>query len=276
VVANVANNHAHDAGDDGFSHSLELLRGAGLLVTGSDTIPTLAVTARGDTIAILGFSAWSTPGINDLDAVQRLVARAVASYRRVIVTAHMGAEGALAQRVGDSVEHFVGEDRGNAVAFAHAAVDAGARLVIGHGPHVLRAAEWRDSALIFYSLGNFVNYGPFNLAEPRSRGAVICTTLDSAGTPRNVIAKPTLQASVGIVRPDSAGRARVLLDSLSRLDFPTTGARVDSTGAVTRPPAETTRPPADSAPPSPRPPAPDVPPATASRAARWADRARSQ
>jgi Bacterial capsule synthesis protein PGA_cap len=234
VVANVANNHAHDAGDDGFVHSVHLLRVAGLLVTGADTIPSLAITKRGDTIAVLGFSAWSSPGVGDLGAVQRIVAAAHARYGRVIVTAHMGAEGASAQRTGDSTEHYVGEDRGNAVAFAHTAIDAGAWLVIGHGPHVLRAAEWRDSALAFYSLGNLVNYGPFNLAEPRNSGVVMCATLDSLGTPGHVTIESTTQVSEGIVRADSSGRARVLLDSLSGLDFPSTGVTVDSTSAVRR------------------------------------------
>jgi Bacterial capsule synthesis protein PGA_cap len=250
VVANVANNHAHDAGDDGFVHSVHLLRQAGLLVTGADTLPTLAVTKRGDTIAVFGFSAWSSPGVNDLTAVTRLVTAAHARYGRVIVTAHMGAEGADAQRTGDSTEHYVGEDRGNVVAFAHAVMDAGAWLVIGHGPHVLRAAEWRDSALVLYSLGNFLNYGPFNMDAPRNSGAVVCATLDSLGAPNNVLVEPTHQISEGIVRADSSGRARVLLDSLSGLDFPSTGVTIDSTGAVRRrPPPTNPSPPADSVPP---------------------------
>ena len=274
VVANVANNHAHDAGDDGFLHSVRLLRDAGLLVTGADTVPTLAVTKHGDTIAVLGFSAWSSPGVGDLAAVGHLVAAARARYGRVIVTAHMGAEGASAQRVGDSTEHFVGEDRGNVVAFAHAAMDSGAWLVIGHGPHVLRAAEWRDSALVFYSLGNLVNYGPFNLAEPRNSGAVVCATLDSLGAPSNVVVEPTKQISEGIVRPDSIGRARVLLDSLSALDFPATGVTVDSTGAVRRRAVSPATAPDSTS--NPRPSTPDGPPATASRAVRSADRVGSR
>jgi Bacterial capsule synthesis protein PGA_cap len=259
VIANVANNHAHDAGDDGFLHSGRLLRDAGLLVTGADTLPTLAVTSRGDTVAVLGFSAWSSPGVQDLAAIQRLVSATHERYRRVIVTAHMGAEGAAAQRTGDSTEHYVGEDRGNPVAFAHAAIDAGASLVLGHGPHVLRAQEWRDSALVFYSLGNLLNYGPFNLAEPRNRGVVVCATLDSLGHPGGVLVESTVQLSEGVVRPDTTGRARVLLDSLSRLDFPP----ATPTPVVSPAPTDSM--------PSPRPSVPDVPPATASRAGRSAD-----
>jgi poly-gamma-glutamate capsule biosynthesis protein CapA/YwtB (metallophosphatase superfamily) len=228
VVANLANNHAHDAGVDGFAHTAAALAAAGVHVTGADTAPTLVVTARGDTVAILGFSAWSTPGVQDLADVSRLVARAGARTKRVIVTMHIGAEGHLAQRTGDSTEHYAGENRGNAVAFAHAAVDAGATLVVGHGPHVLRGAEWRGDALILYSLGNLVNYGPFNLAEPMRRGAIVCATLDSAGVARDVVLRATEQGAPGVVSSDSAARAAVLVDSLSQLDFPATGVAVDS------------------------------------------------
>ncbi len=39
---------------------------------------------------------------------------------------------------------------------AHAAIDAGADLVIGHHPHVLQGFEWYEGRLIAHSLGNFV------------------------------------------------------------------------------------------------------------------------
>ncbi len=41
-------------------------------------------------------------------------------------------------------------------AFAHAAIDAGAKLVIGHHPHVVQTEERYGKGLIFYSLGNLV------------------------------------------------------------------------------------------------------------------------
>jgi len=235
IVANVANNHTRDAGGAGLAMTMALLDSAGVLVTGADTVPTLVTTSAGDTLAILGFSAWSDPGVGDTAAVRRIVGRAAARYGRVIVTAHLGAEGQPAQRTADSFELFAGERRGNPVAFAHAAVDAGAGLVIGHGPHVLRAAEWWHGGIIFYSLGNLMNYGPFDLREPMDRGAVACATIDSAGRPHDVVLLPTVQVEPGIVRRDvRRRRALVLVDSLSRLDFPTTGAAVDwVTGAVT-------------------------------------------
>jgi poly-gamma-glutamate synthesis protein (capsule biosynthesis protein) len=42
------------------------------------------------------------------------------------------------------------------VEFARAAVDAGAKVVIGHHPHVRQPWEWYAGGAIFYSLGNLV------------------------------------------------------------------------------------------------------------------------
>ncbi|GLZ35377.1 hypothetical protein Lesp02_75640 [Lentzea sp. NBRC 105346] len=44
----------------------------------------------------------------------------------------------------------------NVRAIAHAAIDAGASIVVGHHPHVLQGVEWYKGRLIVYSLGNFV------------------------------------------------------------------------------------------------------------------------
>jgi poly-gamma-glutamate capsule biosynthesis protein CapA/YwtB (metallophosphatase superfamily) len=53
--------------------------------------------------------------------------------------------------------------------FAHAAIDAGASLVIGHGPHQLRGIEVYKGGVIFYSLGNFAF--DFSKVNPRSEDA---------------------------------------------------------------------------------------------------------
>lgn len=237
VVGNVANNHSRDAGEEGFQATRRHLEDAGVLVTGADTLATPVVTARGDTLAVLGFyTSPDTPDARDLAAVRRHVARAVARYGTVIVTAHIGAEGVKAQRTPDATEYFLASriNRGNPVGFATAAFDAGATAVVGHGPHVLRAAEWRGDRLALYSLGNLLTYGPFRLREPMNRGAVACFTIDSAHTVSAAELRPTLQLAPGVLAVDSTGRALTLVDSLSRLDFPRTGARVDPDGRVRR------------------------------------------
>lgn len=235
VIGNVANNHSHDVGGPGFDATTAWLDSAGVYVTGADTLATPVITHRGDTVAFLGFYTGSdSPDARNLAGVRRHVARAVDAYRTVIVTMHLGAEGVGAQRTLNKNEIGFGTPRGNPVAFADAAVSAGATAVIGHGPHVLRAGEWRDSSLVLYSLGNFVNYGTFNLRDPLNRGAVAC--LEIAG-PRRVRAAriaSTVQIAPGVVIEDWYARASVLIDSLSRLDFPRTGVAVGPDGLISR------------------------------------------
>lgn len=231
VIGNLANNHARDAGDLAWRTSAELLRDADVSVTGQDTLATEVVTADGDTVAVLGFSAWAGPSVNDLEAVERHVARAAAAHRRVVVTVHMGAEGAGAQRTADVLEVSFGERRGNPVAFATAAMAAGADLVVGHGPHVMRAAEWRgESRLVLYSLGNLVTYGPFTLREPQNRGALACVDLDPDGKVLAAELRSTRQRPPGLVEADPESAAALAVDRLGRLDFPESGARVGPDG----------------------------------------------
>ena len=236
MVGNVANNHARDAGETGLIQTVRHLAAAGVQVTGVDALPTVVITPAGDTVAFLGFSTSGGPDPRDLEAVRYAVRRAAGHYPRVVVTMHMGAEGGKAQRTRDQTEIFLGSiNRGNMVAFARTAVAAGAKLVIGHGPHVMRAMEWQGDALIMYSLGNLVTYGPFSFGEPMNRGAVACATLDPEGRVVDAVVRSTRQVKPGYVYRDSSRRAAVLVDSLSRLDFPGTGARVRADGTVLRP-----------------------------------------
>jgi hypothetical protein len=235
IVGNVANNHSHDAGEEGRDTTVARLKRAGIFVVGADTIATPVGLPSGDTIAMLGFHTDSdAPDARDLAAVRRHVRRAADRYPIVVVTMHLGAEGPPAQRTRNAEELFLGMDRGNPVGFADAAFSGGATLVVGHGPHVLRAAEWRDDRLVFYSLGNLLTYGPFNMHEPTNRGAVACATIDSAAYVSDAELRPTMQLWPGVLQRDQTHRAFSLIDSLSALDFPTSGARVDSTGRLSK------------------------------------------
>lgn len=234
VVGNVANNHSRDAGNAGRDSTIALLQRAGVLVTGSDTLATPVPTAAGDTIGVLGFHTSSdTPDARDTAAVFRHVARAAGRYPVVIVTMHLGAEGQDAQRTRDAREIYLRFDRGNPVAFADAAVRGGASLVVGHGPHVLRAVEWREGgALIAYSLGNLLTYGPFRLAEPMNRGVVLCTMIDQTGRVSEAELRSTVQRAPGVLERDVEHRAAALVDSLGQLDFPWTSAASEREGRL--------------------------------------------
>jgi len=237
MVGNVANNHARDAGAQGLVETMRHLERAGVQVTGYDSLATVVTAANGESVAILGFSTSGGPDPRDLAAVHRHVARAAAEHQRVVVTMHMGAEGASAQRTPDTTEIFLGSiDRGNMVAFAHTAIDAGGDLVVGHGPHVMRAIEWRDDALAIYSLGNLLTYGPFTMSEPLNRGGIACATLDGEGSVLEAALRSTVQRPPGIARPDPTHRAAALVDSLGRLDFPLTGARLGANGEILKVP----------------------------------------
>jgi hypothetical protein len=235
VIGNLANNHARDAGPEGLDSTIAHLWAAGVWTTGHDTLATPVITAYGDTVAFLGFhTSASAPDARDLAAVRRHVARAAQRWSRVVVTAHIGAEGVDAQRTRDSVEMFVGSSRGNPVRFARAAVAAGADLVIGHGPHVMRAMEWRNGRLIAYSLGNLLTYGPFSFRPPIDRGAILCATMARDGAVTDARLHSTRQLPPGRLRADRTARAARLVDSLSALDFPSTGARVLRDGRIVR------------------------------------------
>jgi hypothetical protein len=236
VVGNVANNHARDAGQAGFDATAAHLRAAGVLVTGADTLATRVVLPDSTVIGVLGFHTnEAATDARDLFAVRRHVARAVELFGTVIVTVHIGAEGIGAQRTRDTTELFLASkiDRGNPVAFARTAFEAGAALVVGHGPHVLRAAEWRDDRLVLYSLGNLATYGPFNNSDPINRGVVACVDL-AEGRVIGAELRPTVQLVPGLVIRDSTRRALTLIDSLSALDFPLSGVRIDAWGDLQR------------------------------------------
>src|ERR1700688_2510434 len=71
---------------------------------------------------------------------------------------------------------------------AHAAVDAGADMVIGHHPHELQAIEVYKGKPIFYSLGNFA----FDLHDGRSQTTALARCLISDGAVREVSYVPVL------------------------------------------------------------------------------------
>ena len=151
----------------------------------------------------------------------------------VVVQVHMGAEGADRAHVKPGTETYYGENRGDPIAFTHAVIDAGADLVIGHGPHVLRAMEFYQGRLIAYSLGNFVGYRSLVIDGVVGVGAVLKVTLRADGTYVDGALNPTIIQSPGLPKPDPKKQAIDLVGSLSKADFPSTGAKLSAAGAIT-------------------------------------------
>ena len=105
------------------------------------------------------------------------------------------------------METYLDEDRGHLRDFAHRMVEAGADLVVGHGPHVLRGMEIYRGRLIAYSMGNLATYGQFNLTGNLGIGAILCSDLDGTGAFISGTLLPTRQEGWGIPVKDPKGRA---------------------------------------------------------------------
>src|SRR4029453_3334210 len=93
---------------------------------------------------------------------EALVRKADAEADIVVIQMQGGAEGTDKAHVHQGTEMFLGENRGDLIKFSHAVVDAGADVVFGHGPHVMRGMEFYKGRLIAYSLGTFVGYQCLN------------------------------------------------------------------------------------------------------------------
>jgi poly-gamma-glutamate capsule biosynthesis protein CapA/YwtB (metallophosphatase superfamily) len=238
AAVNVANNHTLDAGTAGESNTNSVLQQAGLAYAGRPGQITY-LTRNGITIALLGFAPWSYDAdALDIPAAQALVHEAAQHAQVVIVMEHLGAEGDSAQHVTDSEEYYLGEDRGNSIAFTHAVIDAGADLVVGSGPHVLRGFQWYHGHLIAYSLGNFCGYNTLGLDSITSISAILHVTLGAQGQFVTGSITPLKLVEPDVPEPDPSGAAIGTINSLSQDDFAGNGAvQISAAGTIEPPPA---------------------------------------
>lgn len=233
-VMSTANNHAGDFGEVCRLETERHLDDVGIAHTGRPG-DIASLEANGLKIAFIGFhTSNATHSVNDIPRAIELVRAVDYDHDIVVVSFHGGAEGSKALHVPHGPETFYGENRGDLRKFTHAVVDAGADLVLGHGPHVLRAMEVYNGRLIAYSLGNFATYGRFNLSGKLGIGAVLDVTLDAEGTFVSGRILPTLQEGEGIAKKDPEGQALDLVRSLSEADFPATGVKVALDGTLAR------------------------------------------
>ncbi|MBU8897207.1 CapA family protein [Corallococcus sp. M34] len=231
-VAGTANNHSGDFGEVCRRETEASLDAHGIAWSGPPgTVATM--DRNGLRIGLVAFhTSASCNHLNDLPTATALVRSVAATHDIVVVSFHGGAEGGKALHVPAGRELFFGEDRGDLRAFTHAVVDAGAHLVIGHGPHVARAMEFYQGRLIAYSMGNFATYGRFNLKGPQGLGMVLEVELDREGHFTTGRILPTKQVGEGITLPDPAGGVIKQVRQLTRDDFPETGAQVAEDGTL--------------------------------------------
>ena len=228
-LVNMANNHSMDYLTRGYLQTQAALRKVGVAYAGPPNTVTIA-KVRGLRVAVIGCSPypWSAP-LNDIPAAAALVRRAAAEANVVIVLMHAGAEGADQTHTPYGAQYFLGEDRGDARAFAHAMVKAGADLVLGSGPHVIRGIERYRDHLIAYSLGNFAGWHNFSLGGNLSLSGLLTVRIDGAG---RILGGRWLSLYVGqpgVPGVDSSNTSAHLVSSLSADDFAHT-YRLDSRG----------------------------------------------
>jgi hypothetical protein len=235
----LANNHAHDYGLPGRASTERTLAELGLAWYGPLGHIAIDTLRRGDSVTVVGLIGFATyPHSYDLLDIPRSVA-VVDSLQRivdlVVVTFHGGTEGVDATRVGPGPEFLGKEPRGDLRAWAHAVVDAGADLVVGHGPHVLRGIEWYRGRLIAYSLGNFATYRGFSLVGPLGITGVLRVSLDSRGRVSAAQLIPMRQQPRSGPLPDDTAVAVELVNRLSADDFGPDAARLASDGTLLLP-----------------------------------------
>jgi poly-gamma-glutamate synthesis protein (capsule biosynthesis protein) len=172
-VLSVANNHIGDWGRSAFVDTLSRLESVGIVPVGdvrdeAGETALKTVTVKGQTIGFLGFTdvgpnwlgAGEFPRINiaSPEYVKKLVTQSAPRVDYLIVSFHFGNE---YQTVPSARQRLL----------AQTAIDAGAKLVVGHHPHVIELVEEYHDGLIAYSLGNFVF--DQNFSEETMQGRVL-------------------------------------------------------------------------------------------------------
>ena len=236
TLMNLANNHALDYGPGGQAgHGRSVAKGRATHDRPARRDRATSTSAARK-IAVVGFAPYPwAQSLLRIPAAQALVRKADEWADLVVVTMHAGGEGSDHQHVKGGTEWFLGENRGNSIAFTHAMVDAGADLVVGSGPHVLRGMEWYHGRLIAYSLGNFVGYHTLATDGVTGVTGILQVTLgkDSSWVAGDLV--PVTIAGDGIPRPDPAEAAHGLVRTLSKQDFGNRAMSVSRIG-VLRPP----------------------------------------
>lgn len=149
-AASLANNHSRDYGEQSYTDTIEAVEAVGIPTFGYDRIAYLDV--KGVKVALIGtYELAEGIGIKD-EMVNNINTAKEAGAQIIIVFTHWGTE---RETVPDKIQMELG----------HAAIDAGATLVVGSHPHVIQGLENYNGHTIAYSLGNFCFGGNKNPSD---------------------------------------------------------------------------------------------------------------
>lgn len=189
TVMNVANNHATQHGVQAFHATVAALASAGIAccgIRGSNGWASDPAMVLGGRVGVLGYCLRPrqySPDVppyaeGDRESIVTDVTRLAATGCSVLVSLHWG-------------EEFVPAPSEDEVALAHAIIDAGARMILGHHPHVTRPVEQYRRGIVAYSLGNFI--GDMVWYRPFRTGAIVRCTIDGASVKSAAISATHLQ-----------------------------------------------------------------------------------
>jgi poly-gamma-glutamate capsule biosynthesis protein CapA/YwtB (metallophosphatase superfamily) len=236
-VMSVANNHTNDFGEAGYTSTMRVLTAHNIAFAGiKDRCEKTVIEREGIKYGYCAFGHNTiTVSIHNLARAKEIVSSLKKECDIVIVSFHGGAEGATKNRVLRKPETFIGENRGDVHAFAHACIDAGADIVYGHGPHVVRAIELYKDHLIAYSLGNFCTPYKVNVKGNGGYAPVIEAKVErSSGRFLSGKIYSALQEHGQGPRLDSKGIVIDEIRTLTRLDFPQTALSIAGDGTIVR------------------------------------------
>ena len=238
-VLSLANNHARDFGEEGRTASMQALAAAGIHHSGREG-DFASFEVEGLRVAVLAYAVTKNSNMMlDYALSEQTVRDFAATHDIVIVSFHGGAEGRDVTRLPFDEEEYYGEPRGDVVRFARMVVDAGADLVVGHGPHVVRAMERYNDRLIAYSLGNFATYYGISVAGIKGIAPILIAILDAEGrfVEGEIISTRQIRPAGPSLDPQQ--RALNMIRGLSTEDFGNPGLGFHPDGRITpvdRPP----------------------------------------
>lgn len=220
-VMSLANNHSRDFGYAGMTETKRIL----------DSLDIRYSSKQGEVagfiidslrIGLVAFSTGSAPrSILNIEMCRKEVEELAHRFDILIISFHGGTEGTKALHTTYKFENLYGEPRGNVIEFAHTMIDAGADLVIGHGPHVPRGMEVYKDRLIAYSLGNFCTYRCMQLTGELSYAPLLVVEVDSIGNFLRGEVHSFCQFPPGGPTKDTTEAVFNLMRSLSIADFET-------------------------------------------------------
>lgn len=235
----VSNNHSGDFGSEGRICTQRALDEAKLAYAGFEkSCEYKILELNGVRYGFASFSVSSgTLTVFDTEKAKKTIALLRDSSDIVIATMHIGAEGSKYTHITRESETFLGDNRGNPYQFARLAIDAGADIVFGHGPHVPRAIDLYKGKFIAYSLGNFATSTSVNIQGVTGYAPIVKISIDkkTGDFKEGQIYSFIQKGNNGDRKPnrDDKGACIKLMKELTEQDIPESPIQIADDGKIT-------------------------------------------